>query len=154
MYFSKALFEGLIFGGACIQRGLSTEGDLHFKIYWVSLIVTVGRPFWLCFTLYLRTIFQVQALGGLIFGEAILRRFFCVTGLGGLYLEGLIFGILRYLNKGNQHQDSLPHTQTSRIITVFTSTSVKFYKDKKMENYIINLYFISNYLAWAIPMRH
>ena len=23
--------------------------------------------------------------------------FFCVTGLGGLYLEGLIFGILRYV---------------------------------------------------------
>ena len=25
--------------------------------------------------------------------------FFCVTILGGLYLEGLIFGILRYLGK-------------------------------------------------------
>ena len=23
---------------------------------------------------------------------------FCVTGLGGLYLDGLIFGILRYFN--------------------------------------------------------
>ena len=44
----------------------------------------------LCFTLYLRAIFQVQAPGGLIFGGAIQRRVF--TYLGGLYLEGLIHG--------------------------------------------------------------
>ena len=35
--FSKALFEGLIFGGAYIRRGLSTEGNLRFKIDWASL---------------------------------------------------------------------------------------------------------------------
>ena len=39
LYFSKALFEGLIFGGAYIRRGLSTEGNLRFKIDWASLIV-------------------------------------------------------------------------------------------------------------------
>ena len=39
LYFSKALFEGLIFGGAYIQRGLSTEGNLRFKIDWASLMV-------------------------------------------------------------------------------------------------------------------
>ena len=44
----------------------------------------------LCFTLYLTAIFQVQAPGELIFGGAIERRTFCVTSLGGLYLEGLI----------------------------------------------------------------
>ena len=27
LYFSKALFEGLIFGGAYIRRGLPTEGN-------------------------------------------------------------------------------------------------------------------------------
>ena len=32
LYFSKALFEGLIFGGTYIRRGLSTEGNLRFKI--------------------------------------------------------------------------------------------------------------------------
>ena len=53
----------------------------------------VNLPFLLCFTLYLRAIFLVQVdPGGLIFGEAIQRRVFCVTGLGGLYLEGLIHG--------------------------------------------------------------
>ena len=39
LYFSKALFEGLIFGGVYIRRGLSMEGNLRFKIYWASLIV-------------------------------------------------------------------------------------------------------------------
>ena len=39
LYFSKALFEGLIFGGAYIRRGLSMEGNLRFKINWASLIV-------------------------------------------------------------------------------------------------------------------
>ena len=38
-YFSKALFEGLIFGGAYIRRGLSTQGILRFKTDWASLIV-------------------------------------------------------------------------------------------------------------------
>ena len=33
------LFEGLIFGGAYIRRGLSTGGNLRFKIDWASLIV-------------------------------------------------------------------------------------------------------------------
>ena len=32
LYFSKALFKGLIFGGAYIRRGLSTDGNLRFKI--------------------------------------------------------------------------------------------------------------------------
>ena len=37
--------------------------------------------------------FQVQAPGAyIIFGGAILRRFFCDTSLGDLYLEGLIHG--------------------------------------------------------------
>ena len=38
LIFSKALFEGLIFGGAYIRRGLSTEGKLCFKIKWASPI--------------------------------------------------------------------------------------------------------------------
>ena len=37
LYFSKTLFEGLIFGGVCIWRGLSTEGNLRFEIDWASL---------------------------------------------------------------------------------------------------------------------
>ena len=33
-----ALFDGLIFGGAYTRRGVSTEGNLRFKINWASLI--------------------------------------------------------------------------------------------------------------------
>ena len=55
MYFSKVFFEGLIFGGTYIQRGLSTERNLHFKIDWASLIVpaplSVGSKF-TCFSLF------------------------------------------------------------------------------------------------------
>ena len=72
LYFSKALFEGLIFGGAYIRRGLSTEGNLRFKIDWASL--TVGSKFTifaLFYLMYLRAIFQVQAPKWLIFGGAI-----------------------------------------------------------------------------------
>ena len=54
------------------------EGNLHFKIDWGSRIV--GREFtvFTLFILYLRTISKYKPPGG-------------------LYLEGLIFGILRYL---------------------------------------------------------
>ena len=41
------------------------EGNLRFKIDWANLIFGSKLPFLLCFTLYLRAIFQVQDLGGL-----------------------------------------------------------------------------------------
>ena len=52
----------------------------------------MNLPFLLCFTMYLRAVSQVQAPGELIFGGAIQRRVFCVTGFGGLFLEGLVHG--------------------------------------------------------------
>ena len=80
----KGLFlEGLIFGGAYLRREICVSKSIELE---------VNLLFLLCFTLYLRAIFQVQAPGGLIFGGATQRRVFCVTGLGGLYLEGLIHG--------------------------------------------------------------
>ena len=69
---------------------------MRFKIDSASLIVGGKFTVFALFSLYLRTIFQVQAPGGLIFRGAIYWRVFCATGLGGLYLEGLIFGILPY----------------------------------------------------------
>ena len=69
--FSKALFEGLIFGGAYIRRGLSTEGNLRFKIDLASLIF--GRKFtvFALFYFVFEGNFQVQSPEGLIFGGAI-----------------------------------------------------------------------------------
>ena len=64
LYFAKALFEGLIFGGAFIRRGLSTEGNLRFKIDWASLIVERK------FTVFALFYFVFEP-GGLIFGGAI-----------------------------------------------------------------------------------
>ena len=107
LYFSKAFFEGLIFGGA-----VSTEGNLRFKLYWASLIV--GRKFtvFALFYFVFAGNFQVQALplegggdyiwkgdltegflryefGGLIFGGAYSWR--------GLFSE--FYGILIVINK-------------------------------------------------------
>ena len=58
--------EGLII----IWRGLPTEGNCVSKSIGLALQLEVNLPFWPCFTLYLRAIFQVQAPGGLIFGGA------------------------------------------------------------------------------------
>ena len=69
MRLTKALFEGLIFGGAYL-RGKSIE---------LALQLEVNLPSSLCFSLYLRTIFQAKAPGGLIFGGVYTRR--------GLFLE-------------------------------------------------------------------
>ena len=83
--FLRGLFlEGLIFGG-------------RFKIDWTSLIN--GRKFTVFSLFYLvfEDNFQVQApRGAYIWRGDLTEGFFCVTGLEGLYLEGLIFGILRH----------------------------------------------------------
>ena len=85
------ILEGLV----NVWRGLSTEGNLRFKIDWASLIV--GRKFavFALFYFIFEDNFQVQAPRGLIFGGVIKRRVLCITRLGGLYSEGLIFRILR-----------------------------------------------------------
>ena len=98
-YRKKALFEGLIFGWAYIRRGLFTEGNLRLKIDWASLIL--GRKFtvFLWFTLYLRAISKYKPPGGDLYLEGRFNGglFAFNRSLGGLlYLEGLIFGILRY----------------------------------------------------------
>ena len=62
---------------------------MRVKIDWANLMV--GSKFTVFALFYFVFYFQVQAPGGLIFNGG----FFCVTGFGGLYLEGLIFGMLR-----------------------------------------------------------
>ena len=72
LYFPKALFEGLIFGGAYTRRGLCTEGNLRLKIDWASLIL--GRKFYYRFSLFFFVfdgISKYKAPGGLKFGGAI-----------------------------------------------------------------------------------
>ena len=98
--FLRGLFlEGLIYGGAYVRREICVS-----KL--IGLALFLGRKFtvFLYFTLYLRAISKYSLPGGLIFGGAFLRRVFCVRSLGGgayfwrgLYMEGFIFGILRYI---------------------------------------------------------
>ena len=69
---------------------------MRFKIDWASPIV--GRKFtvFALFYFVLAGNFQVQAPGGAYFWTGDLKEVFCVMSLGGLYMEVLIFGILRY----------------------------------------------------------
>ena len=60
--------EGLIFGGAYLRREICVSKSIG-----LTLLLEVNLWFLLCFTLYLRAIFQVQ-------------------GPGGLYLEGQFNG--------------------------------------------------------------
>ena len=78
------------------------EGNLRFKIDWVNL--TVGRKFtvFALFYLVFEGTFQIQAPGGLYMKGRFNGRFFALQVWRayiwrGLYMEGLIFGILRYL---------------------------------------------------------
>ena len=84
-------------GGAYIRSGLSTEENLRFKINWASLIV--GRKFTVFALFYFLFAgnFQVQApRGAYIWRDDLTEGFLGYAfGGGGLYLEGLIFGILR-----------------------------------------------------------
>ena len=60
----------------------------------------MGRKFTilLCFTLYSRSNSKYKPLGGLIFVVGGFNGgFFVLQFLGGLYMEGLIFGIVRYV---------------------------------------------------------
>ena len=89
------------------------EGNLHFKIDWASLIV--GRKF----TVFALFYFVIEGnfsstspWGAYIWRGDLLEGFLRYQLYkGGLYLEGLIFGILRYifLNIIKVCQDNVKH---------------------------------------------
>ena len=54
----------------------------------LALYLEVNLPFLLCFSSYLRAIFQVQAPGGLIFGQGDLTEGLLRYRFGGLIFEG------------------------------------------------------------------
>ena len=78
------------------------EGNLRFKIDWASLIV--GRKFtvFALFYFVFEGNFQLQAPRGLYLEGRFNGGFFALPVWGayiwrGLYMEGLIFGVLWYL---------------------------------------------------------
>ena len=87
-----------VLGGAYIRRGLSTEGNLRFKIDWASRIVRSKLTVFALFCCVFEGNFPSTSPWGAYIWRGDLTEGFCVTGLGGLYLEGLIFGILGYVS--------------------------------------------------------
>ena len=79
------------------------EGNLRLKIDWARLIFGRKFTFLLCFTLYLRAIAKYKPPGGFYVegrfnGGFIALRVWRAYIWRGLYTEGLIFGILRYVS--------------------------------------------------------
>ena len=70
-YIFKALFEGLIFGGAYFRRYLSTEGNLRLKIDWARLIFGSKFTVFALFYFVFGSNFSSTSPRGLIFGGAI-----------------------------------------------------------------------------------
>ena len=68
------------------------EGNLRFKIDWASLIVGNKFTVFALFYFVFYGNFQVQAPRGAYTWRGDLTEGFCITSLGGLYLEGLIHG--------------------------------------------------------------
>ena len=90
--FQRPLLRGL-FGGAYVQRGLSMEGNLHFKIDWESLIVgTKFTVFALFYFVFEENFPSTRPLGAYIGRGDLTEGFLCYQFGGGLYLEGLIRG--------------------------------------------------------------
>ena len=68
---------------------------MRFKIDWASLIDGSKSTFFAFFYFAFEGNFPSTSSRGAYIWRGDLTEGFCVTGLGGLYLEGLIFGILR-----------------------------------------------------------
>ena len=85
LIFFKALFEGLIFGGAYIRRGLSTEGNLRFKIDWASLIVGSEFTVFALFYFVFEGNFKYKPPGAYIWRGDLTEGFYL---FGGLIFEG------------------------------------------------------------------
>ena len=67
---------------------------MRFKIDWTSLIVGTKLTVFALF--YFEGNFRSTSPRGAYMRRGDLTEAFYVTGLGGLYMEGLIIGILRY----------------------------------------------------------
>ena len=79
-YSSKALFEGLIFGGAYLWREITISKSIGLAVW-----LEGNLPFLLCFTLYLRAISKYKPQ------EAYIRRGDLIGGFLRYELEGLIY---------------------------------------------------------------
>ena len=77
-------------------EGLSTEGNLRFKIDWASHIVGSKFTVYALFYFVFEGNFPSTSPRGAYIWRGDLTQGFLRYRFGGLYLEGLIFVILRY----------------------------------------------------------
>ena len=89
LIFFKGVFEGLIFGGAFIRRGLSTEGNLYFKIDWASLIVGSEFTVFALFYFVFEGNFPSTSPWGAYIWEGDLKRVFAIPDWGAYAWRGL-----------------------------------------------------------------
>ena len=97
--------DGLIFGGGYIWRGISTEGNLHFKINCVSLIVGSKFTIFALFYFVFEGKFPSTSPGGSLYLEGRFNEGFFVLPVWGAYTwRGLFlefYGILIAQRKVN-----------------------------------------------------
>ena len=120
----RGLFlEGLIFGGAYLQREICVSKSIG-----LALQLEGNLPFLLCFTLYLRAIFKYKppgvGEGGLYLEGRSNRGFFALRVWRpyiwmGLYMEGLIFEILRVLGQGLNQSGWIFSSELSLVVTPY-----------------------------------
>ena len=70
---------------------------MRFTIDWANHIVGSKFTVFALFYFVFESNFPSTSPRGAYIWRGDLTEGFCVTGLGGLYMEGLIFGILRYV---------------------------------------------------------
>ena len=94
----------------------------------------VNLKFLLCFTLYLRAIFQVHAPGGLYLEGQFNGGFFVLPVWGGLYLEGLIHGGAYFWNFTVLYVTGIPlwDTASMNFLFYFNLLQVKNKEEKKL----------------------
>ena len=90
--FGKSVFSSRVLRGLFLEgRGLSTEGNLRFKIDWASLIFGSKFTVFALFYFVFEGNFISTSPRGLIFGGGIQRRVFLCYQFGGLIFGGAYF---------------------------------------------------------------
>ena len=130
-----------------MRRGLFTEGNLHFKIDWASLVGSKFTAFDLFYFVFEGNFPSTSPRGGLYLEGWFNRGFFAlpvwVEGGGGVYLEGLIHGGAYFWN----------FTVFDFPLSSFNDLLKKNYVDTVHQenpyNFLYNLYYIVS-VYWGL----
>ena len=137
LYFSKALFEGLIFGRAYVRReicvsksiGLACSGKEIYHFCFVLLCIWGKIP-------------STSPRGAYV-RRGDLMEVFCVTILGGLYLEGLTHGGTYVRNFSFLPLDFTKQENQPSINQIFLFV-------QWLKNQTLSFYY--NHLSFSLPL--